>query len=185
MAGSDKKAETTCSFCGRSSKDVGQMVEAPNDLYICRNCVGHCLNIYEQEERRGLSFEFEGESDVDALKNALLKKIDAEIESSSKDSEGNEANGFSPGIFEAIKADRVQIEHVFSSSPTLEEAVPPLKVLAQELLETDRKLRDSVDASFRLNEKDRHIVGLAIGHYTICFILIITLFNSAYGLYYV
>ncbi len=30
---------TTCSFCGKSSRDVGPMVEGPSDVYICANCV--------------------------------------------------------------------------------------------------------------------------------------------------
>ncbi|NBX26282.1 MAG: hypothetical protein EBQ99_09605, partial [Planctomycetes bacterium] len=29
---------TTCSFCGKTSREVGPMVEGPNDVYICSNC---------------------------------------------------------------------------------------------------------------------------------------------------
>ncbi len=43
---------TTCSFCGKSSREVGPMVEGPNDVYICCNCVDLCQNIFKQERRR-------------------------------------------------------------------------------------------------------------------------------------
>ncbi len=28
---------TTCSFCGKTSREVGAMVEGPSDVYICCN----------------------------------------------------------------------------------------------------------------------------------------------------
>ncbi|MCA9292890.1 MAG: ATP-dependent Clp protease ATP-binding subunit ClpX [Phycisphaerales bacterium] len=43
---------TTCSFCGKTSREVGAMVEGPNDVYICCNCVDLCQNIFKQERRR-------------------------------------------------------------------------------------------------------------------------------------
>ncbi|MEM6393718.1 MAG: ATP-dependent Clp protease ATP-binding subunit ClpX [Planctomycetota bacterium] len=43
---------TTCSFCGKSSREVGPMVEGPNDVYICANCTELCQNIFKQERRR-------------------------------------------------------------------------------------------------------------------------------------
>ena len=43
---------TTCSFCGKTSRDVGPMVEGPNEVYICANCVDLCQNIFKQERRR-------------------------------------------------------------------------------------------------------------------------------------
>ncbi len=43
---------TTCSFCGKTSREVGPMVEGPNDVYICCNCVDLCQNIFKQERRR-------------------------------------------------------------------------------------------------------------------------------------
>ena len=43
---------TTCSFCGKTSRDVGPMVEGPNEVYICCNCVDLCQNIFKQERRR-------------------------------------------------------------------------------------------------------------------------------------
>ncbi len=43
---------TTCSFCGKTSREVGPMVEGPNDVYICANCTDLCQNIFKQERRR-------------------------------------------------------------------------------------------------------------------------------------
>ncbi|MEM9065733.1 MAG: ATP-dependent Clp protease ATP-binding subunit ClpX [Planctomycetota bacterium] len=43
---------TTCSFCGKTSREVGPMVEGPNEVYICNNCVDLCRNIFRQERRR-------------------------------------------------------------------------------------------------------------------------------------
>ncbi len=43
---------TTCSFCGKTSRDVGPMVEGPSEVYICANCTDLCQNIFKQERRR-------------------------------------------------------------------------------------------------------------------------------------
>ena len=43
---------TTCSFCGKTSREVGPMVEGPGEVYICSNCVELCQNIFRQERRR-------------------------------------------------------------------------------------------------------------------------------------
>src|SRR5471032_2027401 len=43
---------TICSFCGKSSRDVGPMVEGPSDVYICANCVDLAHNIIRQEKRK-------------------------------------------------------------------------------------------------------------------------------------
>jgi len=43
---------TTCSFCGKTSREVGPMVEGPSDVYICSNCTDLCQNIFKQETRR-------------------------------------------------------------------------------------------------------------------------------------
>ncbi|MBY0308188.1 MAG: ATP-dependent Clp protease ATP-binding subunit ClpX [Phycisphaerales bacterium] len=43
---------TTCSFCGKTSREVGPMVEGPSDVYICNNCTDLCQNIFKQERRR-------------------------------------------------------------------------------------------------------------------------------------
>ena len=43
---------TTCSFCGKTSREVGPMVEGPNEVYVCSNCTDLCQNIFKQERRR-------------------------------------------------------------------------------------------------------------------------------------
>ena len=43
---------TTCSFCGKTSREVGPMVEGPSDVYICGQCTDLCQNIFKQEKRR-------------------------------------------------------------------------------------------------------------------------------------
>ncbi|MFM7261251.1 MAG: ATP-dependent Clp protease ATP-binding subunit ClpX [bacterium] len=46
------KKSSTCSFCGKTSREVGAMVEGPGDVYICANCTDLCQNIFKQEKRR-------------------------------------------------------------------------------------------------------------------------------------
>ncbi len=46
---------TTCSFCGKTSREVGPMVEGPNEVYVCANCTDLCQNIFKQERRRVVS----------------------------------------------------------------------------------------------------------------------------------
>ena len=41
-----------CSFCHRSSEDAGPVVEGPNGVHICGNCVELCQNIIRHEHRR-------------------------------------------------------------------------------------------------------------------------------------
>src|SRR6516225_4552806 len=41
-----------CSFCRRSHRDVGPLVEGPGDVYICSECIELCQTIIDQEKRR-------------------------------------------------------------------------------------------------------------------------------------
>jgi ATP-dependent Clp protease ATP-binding subunit ClpX len=41
-----------CSFCRKSYRDVGPLVEGPGEVYICAECVELCQSIIEQEKRR-------------------------------------------------------------------------------------------------------------------------------------
>ncbi len=50
--GKGGRRSTTCSFCGKSQRDAGPMVEGPGDVYICAACVDLCHNIIKQEKRR-------------------------------------------------------------------------------------------------------------------------------------
>jgi len=49
--GSSKK-NANCSFCGKSYRDVGPLVEGPGDVYICGECIDLCQSILDQEQRR-------------------------------------------------------------------------------------------------------------------------------------
>ena len=50
-AGSTKK-NAFCSFCRKSYRDVGPLVEGPGDVYICGECIELCQSILDQERRR-------------------------------------------------------------------------------------------------------------------------------------
>src|SRR6476619_1329465 len=49
---STTKKNTFCSFCRKSYRDVGPLVEGPGDVYICGECIDLCQSILEQEQRR-------------------------------------------------------------------------------------------------------------------------------------
>ncbi|HSW44264.1 MAG TPA: ATP-dependent Clp protease ATP-binding subunit ClpX [Phycisphaerae bacterium] len=50
--GKGGRRSTTCSFCGKTQREAGPMVEGPGDVYICAACVDLCHNIIKQEKRR-------------------------------------------------------------------------------------------------------------------------------------
>ncbi|MCL2005384.1 MAG: ATP-dependent Clp protease ATP-binding subunit ClpX [Planctomycetaceae bacterium] len=50
--GIGKKHNTFCSFCHKSYRDVGSLVEGPGDVYICGDCIDLCQHIIAQEKRR-------------------------------------------------------------------------------------------------------------------------------------
>lgn len=41
-----------CSFCRKSYRDVGPLVEGPGDVYICGECIELCESILDQEQKR-------------------------------------------------------------------------------------------------------------------------------------
>ena len=51
-AGSTTKKNAFCSFCRKSYRDVGPLVEGPGDVYICGECIELCQSILDQERRR-------------------------------------------------------------------------------------------------------------------------------------
>ena len=51
-SGSTTKKNAFCSFCRKSYRDVGPLVEGPGDVYICGECIDLCQSILEQERRR-------------------------------------------------------------------------------------------------------------------------------------
>jgi ATP-dependent Clp protease ATP-binding subunit ClpX len=50
-SGGNKK-NAYCSFCRKSFRDVGPLVEGPGDVYICGECIELCQSILDQERRR-------------------------------------------------------------------------------------------------------------------------------------
>lgn len=46
------KKHASCSFCRKSYREVGPLVEGPEDVYICGNCIELCQSILDQEKRR-------------------------------------------------------------------------------------------------------------------------------------
>ena len=56
---STTKKNAFCSFCRKSYRDVGPLVEGPGDVYICGECIELCQSILDQErKRRGTSKSF-------------------------------------------------------------------------------------------------------------------------------
>ncbi|MFH1924762.1 MAG: ATP-dependent Clp protease ATP-binding subunit ClpX [Planctomycetota bacterium] len=50
--GGTTKRNAFCSFCRKSYRDVGPLVEGPGDVYICGECIELCQSILDQERRR-------------------------------------------------------------------------------------------------------------------------------------
>lgn len=49
---SSTKKNASCSFCRKSYREVGPLVEGPGDVYICGECIELCQSILDQEQRR-------------------------------------------------------------------------------------------------------------------------------------
>ncbi|QDT37973.1 ATP-dependent Clp protease ATP-binding subunit ClpX [Stratiformator vulcanicus] len=47
-----RKKDANCSFCRKSYREVGPLVEGPDDVYICGNCIELCESILDQERKR-------------------------------------------------------------------------------------------------------------------------------------
>src|SRR3981081_158635 len=50
--GGTTKKNAFCSFCRKSYRDVGPLIEGPGDVYICGECIELCQAIIEKEKRR-------------------------------------------------------------------------------------------------------------------------------------
>lgn len=50
--GATGKKNANCSFCRKSYREVGPLVEGPGDVYICGECIELCQSILDQEKRR-------------------------------------------------------------------------------------------------------------------------------------
>ncbi|MBN2064097.1 MAG: ATP-dependent Clp protease ATP-binding subunit ClpX [Sedimentisphaerales bacterium] len=51
--GTGRRRMSKCSFCGKNDKEVSPIIEGPNDIYICADCVELCSTIIRQEKRKG------------------------------------------------------------------------------------------------------------------------------------
>lgn len=47
-----RRPTAVCSFCGRSYTD-GALVEAPNNVFICEECVALCARLFADMRARG------------------------------------------------------------------------------------------------------------------------------------
>ncbi len=50
--GNRGRRTSVCSFCGKSHRDAGPMVEGASDVYICSSCIELCHNLIREEQRR-------------------------------------------------------------------------------------------------------------------------------------
>ncbi|TWT43679.1 ATP-dependent Clp protease ATP-binding subunit ClpX [Phycisphaerae bacterium RAS1] len=50
--GGKSRRPNICSFCGKSHRDAGPMVEGTSDVFICSSCIELCYNLVREEKRR-------------------------------------------------------------------------------------------------------------------------------------
>jgi ATP-dependent Clp protease ATP-binding subunit ClpX len=48
----NSNTKKNCSFCRKSYRDVGPLVEGPGEVYICGECIDLCSSMLQQEQRR-------------------------------------------------------------------------------------------------------------------------------------
>jgi len=51
-SGGRGRRANVCSFCGKSHRDAGPMVEGASDVFICSSCIELCHNLVREEQRR-------------------------------------------------------------------------------------------------------------------------------------
>jgi len=77
-----KPGTAKCSFCDQSYHNVGPLVEGPDGVYICGECVSLCDSILDQEKRRrkypnGRNLVVDASSIRETLDNLVLNHRDA------------------------------------------------------------------------------------------------------------
>ena len=65
-----------CSFCRRSHRDVGPLVEGPGDVYICGECIDLCQSIIDQERKRRGSGKVVGANAATPSPRSIKEKLD-------------------------------------------------------------------------------------------------------------
>ena len=80
--GSDKNnSKIVCSFCGKSQKQVGQMIAGPDGIFICDECIGTCNEILKIQMKDDFEDElFDTEfsktnTDINLLKPKQIKEF--------------------------------------------------------------------------------------------------------------
>lgn len=70
-----------CSFCGRTPEETGaQLIAGPAGIFICRDCVETCINIYEEESSGDAGYDYIDETEnEDVLKLGITLKKPREI----------------------------------------------------------------------------------------------------------
>ncbi len=68
-----KKKIVFCSFCGKDQYSVNRLIEGPNGVYICDECVKICNDIITQDR---LADEIEGKSDLLPTPEQIKKALD-------------------------------------------------------------------------------------------------------------
>jgi ATP-dependent Clp protease ATP-binding subunit ClpX len=64
-----RKADTiSCSFCGKSHKEVKKLIAGPSSVYICNECIDICIDIISDDAQR------EAAAGSDAEKSANDRK---------------------------------------------------------------------------------------------------------------
>ena len=48
----NRKSKAICSFCGRSGSQADTLIEGPDNVFICPECVELCHNIIKQNRRQ-------------------------------------------------------------------------------------------------------------------------------------
>lgn len=63
-----------CSFCGRTAEELGySLIAGPNGVYICLECAGRCLDLYDESmEGKGKPYE-SGDLDITLYKPREIK----------------------------------------------------------------------------------------------------------------
>jgi hypothetical protein len=73
------KARTAlCSFCRKSPQHVGPLVEGPNGVYICGDCIELCQSIVAQERRRRSGHESSRFPSPIAIRGRLDECVDGQ-----------------------------------------------------------------------------------------------------------
>ena len=80
--GSDKNnSKIVCSFCGKSQKQVGQMIAGPDGIFICDECIGTCNEILKIQMKDDFEDELfdtdfsKTNTDINLLKPKQIKEF--------------------------------------------------------------------------------------------------------------